>query len=43
MVLREIQGKLDLALAELRKAVELAPQNREFQKTLKDVEKKAEK
>ncbi len=37
----EIQGKLDLALAELRKAVELAPQNREFQKTLKDVAKKA--
>jgi tetratricopeptide (TPR) repeat protein len=37
----EIQGKLDLALIELRKAVELAPQNKEFQKALKDVEKKA--
>jgi tetratricopeptide (TPR) repeat protein len=37
----EIQGKLDLALAELRKAVELAPDNKEFQKTLKSVEKKA--
>ena len=38
----EIQGKLDLALVELRKAVELAPHNKEFQKTLKEVRKKAE-
>ena len=39
----EIQGKLDLALAELQKAVELAPHNKEFRKTLKNVEKKAKK
>jgi tetratricopeptide (TPR) repeat protein len=39
----EIQGKLDLALAEVQKAVELAPHNKEFHKTLKDLEKKAGK
>jgi len=39
----EIQGKLDLALAELRKAVELAPRNKEFRKTLKNLEKKTKK
>jgi tetratricopeptide (TPR) repeat protein len=38
-----IQGKLDLALAEVQKAVELAPHNKEFRKTLKDLEKKAGK
>ena len=37
----DLQGKTDLALAELRKAVELAPDNKEFRKTLKEVEKKA--
>jgi tetratricopeptide (TPR) repeat protein len=36
----EIQGRLDLALMEVRKAVELAPHNKEFQKTLKDLTKK---
>jgi tetratricopeptide (TPR) repeat protein len=36
----DLQGKTDLALAELRKAVELAPDNKEFRKTLKQVEKK---
>lgn len=39
----EIQGKLDLALVELQRAVELAPHNKEFRKTLKNVEKKAKK
>jgi tetratricopeptide (TPR) repeat protein len=39
----DLQGKVELALAELRKAVELAPHNKEFRKTLKEIEKKAEK
>lgn len=39
----EIQGHLDLAVAEVQKAVELAPHNKEFRKTLKDLEKKANK
>jgi len=39
----EIQGKLDLALAELKKAVELAPHNKEFRKTLENLEKKVGK
>jgi tetratricopeptide (TPR) repeat protein len=39
----DLQGEIELALAELRKAVELAPDNKEFRKTLKDVEKKAER
>lgn len=36
----DLQGKTDLALAELRTAVELAPHNKEFKKTLKEVERK---
>jgi len=36
----DLQGKVDLAVAELRKAVALAPDNKEFRKTLKQVEKK---
>jgi tetratricopeptide (TPR) repeat protein len=36
----DLQGKTDLALAELRKAVEMAPGNKEYQKTLKEVGKK---
>jgi tetratricopeptide (TPR) repeat protein len=36
----DLQGETDLALAELRKAVELAPHNKEFKKTLKQVEGK---
>jgi tetratricopeptide (TPR) repeat protein len=36
----DLQGKTDLAFAELRKAVELAPHNKEFRKTLRQVEKK---
>jgi tetratricopeptide (TPR) repeat protein len=39
----DLQGKIELALAELRKAVELAPGNKEFRKTLKEVEKKIER
>jgi tetratricopeptide (TPR) repeat protein len=39
----EIQGKLDLALVELQKAVELAPDNKEFRKALKNLEKKVRK
>ena len=35
-----LQGKPDLAVAELRKAVDLAPKNKEFRKTLREVEKK---
>ena len=38
----DIQGKTDLALAELRLAVELAPHNKEFKRTLKAVERKLE-
>jgi tetratricopeptide (TPR) repeat protein len=37
----DLQGKVELAVAELRKAVELAPDNKEFRKTLKEIEKKA--
>jgi tetratricopeptide (TPR) repeat protein len=37
----DIQGRTDLALQELRTAVELAPNNKEFRKTLEEVEKKA--
>jgi tetratricopeptide (TPR) repeat protein len=37
----EIQGQLDLALAEVKKAVDLAPENKEFRKTLENLEKKA--
>jgi tetratricopeptide (TPR) repeat protein len=36
----DIQGKPELAVEELRKAVELAPDNKQFRKTLKDTEKK---
>ena len=36
----DLQGKVDLALVEARKAVELAPSNKEFRKTLKEIEKK---
>jgi tetratricopeptide (TPR) repeat protein len=36
----DLQGRTDLALAELRKAVEMAPGNKEYQKTLKNVGKK---
>jgi tetratricopeptide (TPR) repeat protein len=39
----DIQGEPELALTELQKAVELAPHNKEFRKTLKDVEKKVRK
>lgn len=38
----EIQGQLTLALMEHRKAVELAPHNREFRESLKKLEKKIE-
>jgi tetratricopeptide (TPR) repeat protein len=38
----EIQGRLDLALEQVQTAVELAPHNKEFRKTLKSLEKKAE-
>ena len=37
-----LQGRIDPALAELRKAVEMAPDNRDYQETLKSVAKKAE-
>jgi tetratricopeptide (TPR) repeat protein len=39
----DLQGKPDLALAELHKAVELAPQNKEFKRSLKEIEKKTKK
>ena len=38
----DIQGKTDLAIAELRKAVELAPHNKDFKRTLKEVMRKLE-
>ncbi|MFH1312311.1 MAG: tetratricopeptide repeat protein [Candidatus Eisenbacteria bacterium] len=38
----DLQGMTDPALTELRKAVEMAPDNKEYQKTLKNVEKKQE-
>jgi hypothetical protein len=38
----DLQGRQNLAVAELRKAVELAPDNKEYKKTLKTVEKKHE-
>jgi len=36
----DLQGKKDLALIELKKAVELEPDNKEFKKTLQEVQKK---
>jgi len=36
----DLQGKTDLALKELKKAVELEPESESFKKTLKEVEKK---
>ncbi len=38
----DLQGKLELAVTELRKAVELEPSNKEFRQTLREVEKKIE-
>lgn len=38
----DIQGKTDLAITELRMAVELAPHNKDFRRTLKEVERKLE-
>jgi tetratricopeptide (TPR) repeat protein len=38
----DLQGRTDLALAELRKAVEMAPENRDYQETLKTVTKRTE-
>jgi tetratricopeptide (TPR) repeat protein len=36
----DLQGKTDLAVAELEEAVRLDPKNKEYQKTLKEVKKK---
>jgi len=36
----DLQGKTDLAIAELEEAVRLDPKNKEYQKTLKEVKKK---
>jgi tetratricopeptide (TPR) repeat protein len=38
----DLQGRPELAVEEMRRAVELAPDNRDFRKTLKETEKKLE-